>query len=62
MYQGRTLMDHASVGESGLEDGCTIEYGVGAAYYWQGEGTLAVSMDLHAKNRARLLEQFKSSL
>ena len=60
-YQGHSLAEHASVGQSGLEDGCTIEYGVGAAYYWQGEGTLAVSMDLHAKNRARLLEQFKSA-
>eukprot|EP01043_Picozoa_sp_COSAG02_P015378 COSAG02_NODE_655_length_18811_cov_23.089515_1_plen_499_part_10 len=60
-YQGNPLTDHATVGQSGLEDGCTIEYGVGAAYYWQGEGTLPVSMGLHAKNRARLLEQFKSA-
>jgi Xaa-Pro dipeptidase len=61
MYLGRPMTDHMPVAQTGLKDGCTIEHGVGAAYFWQGEGTLAVSMALHAKNRARLLEQFKSA-
>ena len=61
MYLGMPLTeDHMPVAQTGLKDGCTVEHGVGAAFFWQGEGTLAVSMRLHSNNRERLLEQFKS--
>ena len=47
-YQGNPLTDHASVGQ-GLEDGCTIEYGVGAAFLAR-RGHAAGVVGLHAKN------------
>eukprot|EP01048_Picozoa_sp_COSAG05_P001932 COSAG05_NODE_71_length_22071_cov_17.527149_13_plen_443_part_00 len=58
MYLGNELTDHLSVAQSGLKGGCVVEHGIGAAYFWQGEGTLAVGMELHAKNRKRLLAEF----
>jgi hypothetical protein len=60
MYLGRELLDHSTTVQSGLKAGSVVEHGVGSSYFWQGEGTLAISMTLHEKNRARLFAEFKS--
>lgn len=58
MFLGRGLSDHDTVAQSGLTAGCEVEHGVGANFFWQGEGTLAIPMALYVKNRSRLLAEF----
>ena len=58
-HLGHRLTDRMTAAAAGLRAGSVVGHGVGTAYFWQGGGTLPISMELHAKNRRRLIEQFK---
>lgn len=57
-HLGHRLVDTQTAASAGLRAGSVLGHGVGAAYFWQGDGTLPISMELHSKNRRRLLELF----
>ena len=57
---GTPMRDHAVLAEFDLKAGDTLHHGVGSSYFWQGNGTLAVPMTMHAESRGRLAEAMRA--